>query len=348
MTCLRGKRVLMLAPMGQYSEAITKALLAMGAVVDCYEERPALNVLAKILIRYFPRLIRSHAQAYFDGIVKETMSNNYDFVLMIRAEAVTRQFIRDLKSRHRNAVIILYQWDSMTLTKGPVDKLGLFDRVFSFDKRDCEKYSLTFLPLFYMDDYKTIARSGTEPKHDFMFVGTIHSDRYEFIKQIARYAQARSMSNYLYLFIPNPVVFYKLKYIDKNLRGAARAEFKYVPLGKSETVQAVANSRMVIDAEHPAQLGLTMRTIEMLGAGRKLITTNADILNYDFYHPNNILVVNRKRVEIPDSFIEAEYVEVEPSVYEKYGVHHWVTTVFQPEAGRVIGSKESTPAHPRQ
>ncbi len=38
---------------------------------------------------------------------------------MVRAEAVTSKFIRDLRACHRNAVIILYQWDSMTLTRGP-------------------------------------------------------------------------------------------------------------------------------------------------------------------------------------------------------------------------------------
>ena len=37
-----------------------------------------------------------------------------------------------------------------------------------------------------------------------------------------------------------------------------------------------------------------MRTIEMLGA-LKMITTNAEIQNYDFYHPNNICIVDREK-----------------------------------------------------
>ncbi len=62
MANLQGKRVLLLAPLGQYSEAIAEAMRAVGAVVDCYQERPALNALAKTLIRYSPRLIRSYAK----------------------------------------------------------------------------------------------------------------------------------------------------------------------------------------------------------------------------------------------------------------------------------------------
>jgi hypothetical protein len=329
MTDLRSKRILLVAPIGKYSEAIAQALRARGAVVDCYEERPALNVLAKTLIRYSPRLIRSYTQAYFDGIINATRWNNYDFVLLIRAEAVTRKFIGELRACHKSAAIFLYQWDSMTLTRGPIDKLDLFDRTFSFDKRDCAKYSMTFLPLFYIDDYRDMEKVPTDPKYDFLFVGTIHSDRFRMIRKIEQYAHSHSMSSYFYMYIPTPVLFYKMKYFDRKLPGAKRSEFRFSHLSRRETVQAVANAKILIDSEHPAQHGLTMRTIEALGARRKLITTNADIVNYDFYHPNNILVVSREEVQIPDSFIESKYVEVESNTYRMYCIHEWVSTIFQ-------------------
>jgi hypothetical protein len=329
MTSLRSKKILLIAPIGHYSEAIAQALRARGAIVDCYEERPALNVLAKTLIRYSPRLIRSYTQAYFNGIINATRWNNYDFILLVRAEAVTREFIGALRSCHKNAAIFLYQWDSMTLTTGPIDKLDLFDRTFSFDKRDCAKYSMTFLPLFYIDDYRDVGKIPVDPKYDFLFVGTIHSDRFRMIQTIEQYALSHSMSSYFYMYIPTPVLFYKMKYFDRKLPGAKMSEFRFSHLSRRETVQAVANAKILIDSEHPAQLGLTMRTIEALGARRKLITTNADVLNYDFYHPNNILVVNREEVQIPESFIESKYVEVESNMYRMYCIHEWVSRIFQ-------------------
>jgi hypothetical protein len=339
-TNLHNKRILLVAPIGQHSEAIAQAIRAKGATVDCYEERPALNVVTKTLIRYFPRLILSYTQAYFNSIVDATRWNNYDFVLLIRAEAVTREFIFELRASHKNAAVFLYQWDSMTLTKGPIDKLKLFDRIFSFDKRDCATYSMTFLPLFYIDDYKDIEKAPTNSKYDFLFVGTIHSNRFKMIQQIEQYAHSHSMSCYFYMYIPAPLVFYKMKYFERKLPGAKRSEFSFSQLSRCETVHLVANAKILIDSEHPAQLGLTMRTIEALGARRKLITTNADIVNYDFYHPNNILVVNRELVQIPDSFIESKYVEVEGKTYQKYSVHQWVSTIFQ--------STNCTPATPSE
>jgi hypothetical protein len=242
-TNLHSKRILLIAPIGQYSEAIAQALRAKGAIVDCYEERPSLNVVAKTMIRYSPRLIRSYTQAYFDRIVAATRWNNYDFVLLIRAEAVTRKFIVELRTCHKNAAIFLYQWDSMTLTRGPIDKLELFDRIFSFDKLDCATYSMTFLPLFYIDDYKDMERAPINPKYDFLFVGTIHSNRFRMIQQIKQYAHSHSMSCYFYMYIPAPLVFYKMKYFEGKLPGAKRSEFRFSHLSRRETVHVVAMRR---------------------------------------------------------------------------------------------------------
>ena len=59
-------------------------------------------------------------------------------------------------------------------------------------------------------------------------------------------------------------------------------------LSSNEIVSYYDRSNIVLDISHPGQSGLTMRTFETIGAGKKLITTNADIKNYPFYNPENI------------------------------------------------------------
>jgi hypothetical protein len=323
-----GKRMLLLVPVGQYSSAIKSAFEGMGVNVDCFEERPSLGVTAKTLLRYSPRLIHSFTQRYFDTITEATKSNDYDLILVIRGEAITGKALRDLRTYHKNAVVLLYQWDSMSLTKGPIEKLHLFDRCLSFDKVDCAKFSMEFLPLFYVDDYENIAEQTSPARYDFAFVGTIHSDRYRILKHIEQYAGVHSMSTYFYMYIPSPVVYYKLRYFDGQLPSATKREFMFRHLSRPATVQIVNDARILVDSEHPAQRGLTMRTIEALGARRKLVTTNPDVVNYDFYDPNNILVINRDRIEIPDAFINSAYREVERSIYEGYSVHQWASALL--------------------
>jgi hypothetical protein len=325
---LASKRVLLLAPIGQHASGIAQAIVAHGGEVDLFEERPSLGFWGKVLVRYFPRLSRFFSQPYFNKILAATCGKMYDYVLIIRAEAVTRKVLLDLKRTHPNAKLILYQWDSMTLTRGPVDKLDLFDVLVSFDKKDCARHSMAFLPLFYLEEYRTVSGSRAPIEYDLSFIGTIHSNRYRFITQIRRLADARNLTTYFYLYLTSYAGFYKLKYFDRNLPGASRSEFRFAPLPKVLALDVVTRSRIVVDAEHPAQTGLTIRTFETLGAKKKLITTNTDVVTYDFYRPSNILVVDRNDVIIPDSFITQDYLDLDKETYEKYSVGGWVQNLF--------------------
>jgi hypothetical protein len=89
-----------------------------------------------------------------------------------------------------------------------------------------------------------------------------------------------------------------------------------------------ANSKVVLDINHPNQKGLTMRTFETIGAQRKLITTNEDIKRYSFYNPNNILVINRKNPELNESFFYSDYEPIEDSIYNKSSIKGWLECLF--------------------
>ena len=71
-----------------------------------------------------------------------------------------------------------------------------------------------------------------------------------------------------------------------------------------------------------------MRTIEMIGMKKKLITTNKDIVNYDFYRPSNICIIDKNEIRIDQDFLESPYEELPDSVYEKYSLHQWVLDVL--------------------
>lgn len=88
------------------------------------------------------------------------------------------------------------------------------------------------------------------------------------------------------------------------------------------------DSRTILDIEHPAQTGLTMRTFETLGASKKLVTTNAQVRDYDFFDPSNILVIDRKSPpRIPESFLETAYVPAHADIYSKYSLQGWIKDV---------------------
>ena len=67
----------------------------------------------------------------------------------------------------------------------------------------------------------------------------------------------------------------------------------------------------------------------MLGARKKLITTNKNVVDHDFYHPKNIHVVDRSKINIEPSFLDQEYLEIDEKIYSKYSLHNWIQTLFK-------------------
>lgn len=92
------------------------------------------------------------------------------------------------------------------------------------------------------------------------------------------------------------------------------SEFHFDPLAGKEMDRVFANSKCVLDSAQAGQIGLTIRVLEALGAKKKLITTNEDVVNYDFYREENIYVYDG-HFDLKAPFFNSDYVEVENSVY---------------------------------
>lgn len=74
---------------------------------------------------------------------------------------------------------------------------------------------------------------------------------------------------------------------------------------------------------------MTFRVFEAIGLNKKLITTNKDIINYDFYNPNNIFIWDENIKEIPKDFLNKEYEKLPENIYRKYSLENWVKTILQ-------------------
>lgn len=114
-------------------------------------------------------------------------------------------------------------------------------------------------------------------------------------------------------------------------KGLREWESKYVhtePIPKSRIDEISSRTKCIIDINHPYQTGLTMRTIEMVGLKRKLMTTNANITEYDFYRPENQIVLDRKNLKLNIENINSDYIDIPEEVYQKYSLEYWVREIF--------------------
>ena len=94
-------------------------------------------------------------------------------------------------------------------------------------------------------------------------------------------------------------------------------------------LEVMMASKAIIDLPHPDQSGLTIRSIEALGLKKKLITTNVNILKYDFYHPANIMLITPNNPTISKEFLHLDYVTLDQKIYDKYKVSEWLRSLFK-------------------
>lgn len=327
----QGKKILLFAPsFFSYDLEIKKKLESLGATVVLCDDRPSNNSLVKGIIRVNRKLITPIIDRYFDQIIATNKAVDFDYVFFVKGESASVKSVGKLKMHFPNAKFILYLWDSIS-NNDNTDIYSLFDKVLSFDKDDCKSQpDFVFRPLFYLDQFKEISREKkTDYKYLSSFVGTVHSDRYFVVKDIINAFQQNERKSKTILFLPSKLLFWFRKLTESLFRTVPYSDICFTSVSFAEVSQIFIDSMIVIDIQHPKQMGLTMRTIETLGADKKLITTNSDIKNYDFYNENNILIVERDKVIVPSAFLESSYVAVEQSIYNKYSIDGWIFDCFK-------------------
>lgn len=326
---LNNKLLLLIAPsFFGYEESIKNRLSELGAKVDYFDERPANNFWSKAFLRLDRRFLSFDINEHYNSIYNSVKGNVYDYVFIINIEAMPYWFLERLKENNAGCHFVLYMWDSIENKKNTINYFRFFDIIYSFDKSDSQKYAeIKFRPLFFLNEYKDIA-DYHEFEYDLAFVGTAHSDRFFLIQKIREQIEANRLISYWFLYLQNWKLFFWNKLNNRSFKYARFSDFHYKALSKKEIFDLIKKTKIILDIQHPNQVGLTMRTIEILGAKRKLITTNGDVKNYDFYSPRNILVINRNDPQIPIDFYFSEYESVNEELYFKYSLDGWLKDIF--------------------
>lgn len=325
---LLGKKILFFAPaFFNYEKVIRDKMAEMGATVYLYDERSVKGAFLRALNKIVPTWFNQHSHDYFHNIIKKHKSEKLDSVVVIKSDMIPESTLKEFKSTFNDAKLILYLYDSVADIPGVKKKFKYYDRILTFDREDAIHLGLVFRPLFFSDDY--IPKSNfVEFIYDIAFIGTIHSDRFRILKKIMKQVYEMNKRSYWFFYLQANFMFYwywmtkkEFKYRDKKL-------FSVVKKSGIEIAKIVEQTKAIIDIESPGQNGLTMRTIEMIGLKKKLITTNHDIVNYDFYNSNNISVIDREKPVISKDFIKTPYTDVPDDIYWRYHLDSWIMDVL--------------------
>lgn len=328
---LRNKKILFISVrFFNYEKLIKNKLEERGATVDFFDERPSNSIFVKGLLRIKKNAYNLKISSYYDSILKEISNNSYDYFFLIKGEVIPLYFIKMIRNLNPNIVMIYYNFDSFFNNPNALEFLHLFDKKFTFDTGDALTHNMFFRPLFYSDDYKKIRsdNDNLEKNYDIAFIGTAHSDRYVISESILVEAQKLNLKHFAYYYSQARSVYFYKKIFDSSFKKFSYKKLSFTSLTHDAIINIYKNCNYILDINHPQQKGLTMRTFEALGAGKKLITTNQDIKNYKIFNSGNILVIDRNNVKLDAHFFakDAEIFD-EQSLYSM-SLDGWVDDLF--------------------
>ncbi|KFF05889.1 CgeB family protein [Flavobacterium reichenbachii] len=239
--------------------------------------------------------------------VKQTQ----DLILVIKGDFIDPKSIQEFKKYGKKT--IAYFNDNTIRCPKIIRVMPHFDEVFSFEKEDCKKYNLKFATNWI---YNSVCVKNEKPFEYKVFNIISKDKRLPILARIAADLKSKNISQKIFV------------YDKKFQRRTSAIEYitNHIPL--SEINEYNNRSQVLLDINRKSQNGLTFRVFESIGLQKKLITTNADIVNYDFYNPNNILVIDEKNPNIPVSFFDKEYEKLPEDIFKKYTLEGWIENVI--------------------
>lgn len=300
-----------------YISLIEKEIIAQGHEVNHIK----MNELQYIYPSFGHKILNAFTKTLFDyNLKREILAKrinkkllelpNYDLILVVSADWLPVKFISSLK--RKTSKLIGWFYDAAANYPRIPNMISSFDKAYTFEKADADKFNIEFLPNF--NPYNT-PLSKNEFKHYIFHISSERKNRENLLTQIAK-----QLNEYA---IP-----YDIRLISNNKTDNQWIQISNRKIPLSMVYQMLQKATIQIDIQRERQKGLSFRVFESIGLGQKLITTNEDIKNYDFYDPNNILIINPENIQIPREFLETDYKPLSKEVYEKYTLRNWVKKIL--------------------
>ncbi len=336
MNYLRNKSILFIGrKFFNYDKIIFDKLTKLGATVDYVPDVPFENNFLKAVLRVSRFFLINKSGELILQSISNFGRSHYDYIFCIIGEGLDSFSLQQLRSNFPKSKLILHLWDSIENNRIPlVVNFKYFDSVSSFDKSDSSRFNLQFRPLFFSDNYNIEAALVNSSFNKFVFdacfVGTAHSDRSKILFELKRKLNLLNLNIYSFQYLQAPWLYYIYNLLDRRYQNIPITEFSFESIPQIEVASIMRNSKVIIDIPHKKQSGLTIRTLECLGLGKKLATTNNSILDYDFYDENNIFIMDRNSPDIPLEFFNTDFNPIAAEIKNNYSLDSWIFDIFKP------------------
>ena len=207
--------------------------------------------------------------------------------------------------------IVLWMWN--TIEEYDIKRIYLakeFAEVWTFDKRDAQRYGLHFSEQFYFmpSDTASVISNRT-----VFFVGA-DKNRIKIISELStELAQTGYVSD-----------FHVLPDVNKKYKANEQVFLLNERMDYYQVIEHVKNCSAVLDLVKEGQVGLTVRTLEAAFYGKKIVTNNKAAKYYNLYESGNIYILGDEGDYKLEDFLLAPFKEYPKEVLNEYTAQEWL------------------------
>jgi hypothetical protein len=224
-----------------------------------------------------------------------------------------------LKKKNPKIRIIYWYWDPIdTPSSVPLKQIdNKICEIWSYHKRDCERYGLKFNTQFFVADpvvNKSLLLSDAKIKQSVYFVGE-DKERSKTLGDLKLYFDSHHIS---YKFILT-------KY--KNSKESVVPYSKWI--GFSENQENINESKVIIDlVDEIHQSGNTLRTFEAIRKKKKVITNDIGVKDLKFYSSNDFFILGYDPFSKLEEFVNSPFLSIPEKELDYYEICNWLRRFY--------------------
>lgn len=214
----------------------------------------------------------------------------------------------------------VYGFEQLARNVGYLGALVDADRIICFDEKYAKANGVEYAHQFYFPKVASTLQRGAdidEFKYDVYFMGSDQS-RIQRLELVARELEQQGITHNLILYDPAQMV---------GLSGEVSFKISNRFLPYEDVLKGLMESRAILDLPKPGQTGLTLRSLEALYFGRKLITSNVDIMDSDLYFKENVFVIGHDSWSELRVFLDGPMHSCGDDLLERYSFADWLHVV---------------------
>lgn len=207
-----------------------------------------------------------------------------------------------LEKRYPHLRIIYWYWNKVGKYTDPGKIKHDRTEFWSFNKCDCSKYGMKYNIQYYYDVSKE--ENDIANQSDIFFIGHDHG-RKEQIEKVKAMAQRENLK------------------CDFRLISSDQKNIPYKNVRKM-----IKTTKAILEINQSNQDGYTLRTLESLFFGKKLITDNKGVGDLPFYNINNMYILGYDTRNLRE-FVYGKYDDGVSVFWSKYDIDAWIGNFFK-------------------